>query len=100
MNSFNPDASFSNMWKAYNAMPTKTTALDRIVEREKSAQQSHIQQAISQAKSADYIKSKMVTGDFFKRFDQAKAEQARNTLENINELRRFVGKGMRIDRVV
>lgn len=100
MNSFNPDASFSNMWKAYNAMPTKTTALDRIIQREKSAQQSHIQQAISEAKSADHIKSKMVSGDFFKRFDQAKAEQARNTQENINELRRFVGKGMRIDRAI
>ena len=81
-------------------MPTKTTALDRIIQRAKSAQQSHIQQAISEAKSAGHIKSKMVPGDCFKRFDQAKAEQARNTQESINELRRFVGKGMKIDRTI
>ena len=100
MNSFNPDASLSNMWKAYNNMPSKTTVLDRIVEKEKSEEQAHIQRAISQATSKEYILSKQVDGRFFKRFDQAKADQARNTRETLDEIKRFIGKGMKVDTFV
>lgn len=100
MNRFNPDASLSNMWKAYNNMPTKTTILDRIVEKEMSERKAYINNAISQATSSDYINSKKVSGTFFKRFDQAKAEQAANTQQTINEIRRFIGKGMKMDAYV
>ncbi|HAS74035.1 MAG TPA: hypothetical protein DCS67_07815 [Clostridiales bacterium UBA8960] len=100
MNRFNPDASLANMWKAYNNMPTKTTVLDRIVEKEKSEQRAYINDAISQATSANYINSKKVSGEFFKRLDRAKAQQAQNTSQTINEIRRFVGKGMKIDAYV
>ncbi|MCA0385612.1 MAG: hypothetical protein LCH34_08435 [Firmicutes bacterium] len=100
MNSFNPDASLSNMWKAYNNMPSKTTVLDRIVEKEKSEEQAYIRRAISQATSKEYILSKQVDGGFFKRFDQAKAEQSRNTRETLDEIKRFIGKGMKVDAFV
>lgn len=100
MNRFNPDASLSNMWKAYNNMPMKTTILDRIVEKEMSERKAYINNAISQATSSDYINAKKVNGTFFKRFDQAKAEQAANTEKTINEIRRFIGKGMKLDAFV
>lgn len=97
MNRFNPDASISNMWKAYNNMPTKTTALDRIIEKEKGAQKQKIDEAIGQATSRTYIQSKKVSGEFFKRFDEDKAKQSAQTLESIHAFRRFIGKGMKID---
>ena len=100
MNRFNPDASLANMWKAYNNMPSKTTVLDRIIEKEKSEQQAYIDNAINQATSANYINSKKVSGEFFKRFDGAKAQQAQNTSQSINEIRRFIGKGMKMDAYV
>lgn len=100
MNRFNPDSSLSNMWKAFNAMPSKTTALDRITEKAKSEQKAHIDNAIRQATSSEYIQSKKVDGAFFRRFDQAKAEQTQHTKESIAELRRFVGKGMKMDAFV
>lgn len=97
MNSFNPDSSLSNMWKAFNSMPSKTTALDRITEQAKAEQKAYIDNAIRQATSPEYIQSKKVEGEFFKRFDRAKAEQVQHTRESIAELRRFVGKGMKMD---
>ena len=97
MNRFNPDSSLSNMWKAFNAMPSKTTALDRITEKAKSEQKAHVDNAIRQATSPEYIQSKKVDGEFFRRFDRAKAEQTQHTRESIAELRRFVGKGMKMD---
>lgn len=97
MNRFNPDASISNMWKAYHNMPTKTTALDRIIEKEKGAQKQTIEEAIRQATSRTYIQSKKVSGDFFKRFDQEKEKQSAQTLESIQAFRRFIGKGMKVD---
>ncbi len=100
MNRFNPDSSLSNMWKAFNAMPSKTTALDRITEKSKAEQQSVIDNAIKQATSAEYIQSKKVDGAFFRRFDRAKAEQTEHTRESIAELRRFVGKGTKVDAYV
>ena len=100
MNRFNPDSSLSNMWKAFNSMPSKTTVLDRVTEKVKADQQSTIDNAIKQATSAEYIQSKKVDGEFFRRFDRAKAEQTQNTRESIAELRRFVGKGMKVDTYV
>lgn len=100
MNRFNPDASLSNMWKAYNSMPSKTTILDRIVEKEMSERKAYINNAIREATSSDHINAKKVDGMFFRRFDQAKAEQAANTQETINEIRRFIGKGMKVDAYV
>ncbi len=82
MNRFNPDSSLSNMWKAFNSMPSKTTALDRITEKAKSEQKSYIDNAIRQATSPEYIQSKKVDGGFFRRFDRAKAER-RSTLKSL-----------------
>ena len=100
MNSFNPDASLSNMWKAFHNMPSKTTILDRIIEKEKAAQQSELQNAIAQAPSQEHIQTKKVDGVFFKRLESDKRQQADNTLEAINEIRRFIGKGMKVDQYV
>jgi len=100
MNTFNPDSSLSNMWKAFNNMPSKTTVLDRVTERERSDQKANIQKAISQATSKDYILSKKTTGDSFKRLEMAKAEQTKNTQETIDAFRQFVGKGLKVDAYV
>ncbi len=97
MNRFNPDSSLSNMWKAFNNMPSKTTVLDRITEKAKSEQKAYVDNAIRQATSSEYIQSKKVEGEFFRRFDHAKAQQTQHTRESIAELRRFVGKGMKMD---
>lgn len=100
MNVFNPDSSLSNMWKAFNNMPSKTTVLDRVTEREKSDQKAHVQKAISQATSKDYILSKQTTGDSLKRLEHAKAQQSSNTQETIDAFRKFLGKGQNVDSYV
>lgn len=100
MNQFNPDASLVNMWKAYHNMPSKTTILDRIIEKEKAAQQSEIQNAVAEATSRDHIQSKKVEGLFFERLERAKQNQSENTIAAINEIRRFIGKGMKVDQYV
>ena len=100
MNSFNPDAKFSNMWKAFYNMPTNTTVSGRIVEKVKSEQASKIKSDIAQATSREYIQSKKVEGKFLKRLEAEKRKQADNTLSNIQEIRRFIGKGMKIDQLV
>ena len=100
MSSIFDKVSLSNLWENYHNMPTKTTMLDRIIEAEKSDQQAYIQKAISEATNKDHIKSKQVDGGFFRRFDQAKAEQAQNTKENIQALNAFLGKGTRVDLYV
>ncbi|MGX8795915.1 hypothetical protein ACR6HW_07465 [Fusibacter sp. JL298sf-3] len=98
MNVYNPSSSLSNMWRAYNNMPSKTTALDRIVEKEKAAREATLNRAIAESKSKDHIKSKIVEPGFFKRFDQAKAQRAANTKETLQAFKRFQGKGMKFDR--
>ena len=94
------DTNLSSLWKNFHNMPTKTTILDRIIEKEKSAQQAEIENAISQATSREHILSKQVEGTVFKRLESAKKEQSENTLSNINEMRRFIGKGMKVDQYV
>lgn len=100
MNSIFANASFSKLWENYHNMPTKTTMLDQIITIEKNEQKSFIHKAINEATDRQHIQSKKVDGGFFRRFDQAKAQQAQNTRENINELRRFLGKGNRIDAYI
>lgn len=100
MSAINSDAKLSNLWKNFYSMPSKTTASDRIVDNEKAAQQSKIDTAIAQATSREYIQSKKVEGLFFKRLESDKRKQTENTMESINEIRRFIGKGMKIDAYV
>ena len=100
MSAINSDAKLSNLWKNYYSMPSNTTASDRIVDNEKAAQQSKIDTAIAQATSREYIQSKKVEGLFFKRLESDKRKQTENTIESINEIRRFIGKGMKIDAYV
>ena len=87
MNSFNPDARLSNLWKAFYNMPSKTTITDRIVENEKSAQKSKLQSDIAQATSREYIQSKKVEGTFFVRLENDKKKQTENNMQTINEIR-------------
>lgn len=100
MSSIFANSSLSKLWENYHNMPTKTTMLDRIIEAEKSDQKAHVQRAINEATNKDHIQSKQVDGGFFRRFDQAKAEQAQNTRENIEALKSFIGKGTRVDLYV
>ena len=100
MSSISPQTGVSNLWKAFHNMPTKTTIIDRVIEKEKAAEKAHIDSAIAQATDRKYILSKKVEGTVFKRLESAKKEQTENTLENINEFRRFIGKGMKVDTYV
>ena len=100
MNVFNPTGSVANMWKAFNNMPSNTTVLDRVTEKEKAEEQAYINRAISQATDREYINSKKTDGAVFRRLEQAKKEQSDQTQENIQAIRRFIGKGMKVDAYV
>lgn len=100
MNGFNPESRVSNMWKAYLSMPSKTTVLDRIVETTKSKQKAHIDQAIAEATSQEHVKSKVVEPRFIKELENAKKMQMANTSEAIAEMKRFIGKGTKVDLYV
>lgn len=90
----------SNLWENYNNMPTKTTILDRIIEKEMSERMAYLNQKIAEATSQEYIKSKQVEGNFFKGLERAKSEQSQNTQKLIAEMREFIGKGKYIDMYV
>lgn len=100
MTLFNPESRVSNMWKAYMNMPSKTTALDRIVENTDAKSKSRIDQAIAEASSTERAKSKIVEPVFIKRLEQAKEQQRSKTSEAISEMKRFIGKGMKFDMYV
>lgn len=100
MTLFNPESRVSNMWKAYLNMPSKTTALDRIVEKTDADGKAKINQAIAEASSNERAKSKMVEPRQMQKLNNAIQEQRRNTSESIQEMKRFVGKGMKLDLYV
>lgn len=97
MDKINQVSGISNLWKTYNSMPTKTTALDRIVEKEKSAQKEYVSEAIKQATSSEHIQSKQVTSGYIQRLQSAKDQQSKAFQSNLAELKRFMGKGLKFD---
>lgn len=90
----------SDLWKNYNSMPSKTTALDRIIEKEKSAQKNNIQQALQQATDSKAIQAKNATGGQLQKLSDARASQMQQSAKSLNELKQFMGKGINFDKYV
>lgn len=87
----------SNLWETYNNMKTKTTVLDRIIEKEKSAEKAFVKDAISQATSSEQIKAKKITGGNIQKLQEAKTQQSNAFQSNLSELKKFMGKGINLD---
>lgn len=90
----------SNLWKTYNNMPSKTTALDRIVEIEKGAEKAYIDDAIKQATNSKAINAKKITGGNIQKLEAAKSQQSKAFQSNLSDLKQFMGKGINLDTYV